>query len=232
MLRQPADAPPPSGTSATATPWSLRRVRSERMRRQAVAARLGRTRLGSIGPSPPAGAGGATEAVAAQCDLLVDRLAAQEAVTADVAAPSARSRAAAGRGRASATQLGGTAGYRSVNRPVAVVMGCHWLDRQSELAFVTRSLAGAAASRAARSPSWSRATRAEREADGVFDLQGMGGPERCGGRTMCRRTRRHCGRAHARRRRSAHPDEHRCSSSRAADDAPRAGLAPAAAGRR
>ena len=31
-----------------------------------------------------------------------------------------------------------------MRQPVAVVVASHWLDRQSELAFVTRSIAGAA----------------------------------------------------------------------------------------
>ena len=39
----------------------------------------------------------ATEAMATHCDLLVDRLTAQEAVTADVAAPSARRSRSCGR---------------------------------------------------------------------------------------------------------------------------------------
>jgi len=86
MLRQPADAPPPIGhvgdSDAVA---ALRRVRSEtdattrslRAWAGRVSGRADRRLLLTLAD--------ATEAMAAQCDLLSDRLAAQEAVTADVA---------------------------------------------------------------------------------------------------------------------------------------------------
>ncbi len=87
MLRQPADAPPPLehvGDSDLVA--SLRRVRSERdagttrpLRAWAgrVSGRSDRRLLLALAE--------ATEAMVAHCDLLGDRLAAQEAVTADVA---------------------------------------------------------------------------------------------------------------------------------------------------
>lgn len=55
----------------------------------------------------------------------------------------------------------------------AVVLGSHWLDRQSELAFVTRSVAGAA-TRYGPVPVLVRENPGRREADGAFDLEGMG----------------------------------------------------------
>ncbi len=54
-----------------------------------------------------------------------------------------------------------------------IVVGCHWRDRRSELAFVTRSLAGAA-SRCARVSVLAPGAVGSREPDGAFDLEGMG----------------------------------------------------------
>jgi hypothetical protein len=59
-----------------------------------------------------------------------------------------------------------------LSRPAAVIVGCHWLENRSELAFVTRSIAGAA----------SRCGPVVvlvpgdpgRRADGAFDLEGVG----------------------------------------------------------
>ena len=53
------------------------------------------------------------------------------------------------------------------------VVGCHWRERRSELAFVTRSLAGAA-SRCARVSVLAPGAAGSREPDGAFDLEGMG----------------------------------------------------------
>jgi hypothetical protein len=55
----------------------------------------------------------------------------------------------------------------------AVVLGSHWLDRQSELAFVTRSVAGAA-TRYGPVPVLVPGDPGQHEADGAFDLEGMG----------------------------------------------------------
>jgi hypothetical protein len=60
-----------------------------------------------------------------------------------------------------------------VNRPVAVVVGCHWRDADCELAFATRSLAGAA-SRLGPLAVLVPAAPQSVEADGLFDLCGMG----------------------------------------------------------
>lgn len=62
-----------------------------------------------------------------------------------------------------------------MSRPAAVVLGCHWLDRQSELAFVTRSIAGAA-SRCGEVAVLVPGVAGRREADGAFDLQAIGPP--------------------------------------------------------
>jgi hypothetical protein len=62
-----------------------------------------------------------------------------------------------------------------VSRPAAVVLGCHWLDRRSELAFVTRSIAGAA-SRCGEVAVLVPGVPGRREADGAFDLQAIGQP--------------------------------------------------------
>ncbi len=62
-----------------------------------------------------------------------------------------------------------------MNRPAAVVLGCHWLDRRSELAFVTRSIAGAA-SRCGEVAVLVPGVGGRREADGAFDLQAIGPP--------------------------------------------------------
>jgi hypothetical protein len=87
MLHQPADAPPPLGhVGNSGAVTSFRRVwsdsnagtgRSFRAWAGRVSGRSDRRLLLALAT--------ATEAVAAQCDLLVDRLTAQEAVTADVA---------------------------------------------------------------------------------------------------------------------------------------------------
>jgi hypothetical protein len=59
-----------------------------------------------------------------------------------------------------------------LNGPGAVVVGCHWLESRSELAFVTRSIAGAA-SRCGPVAVLVPGDSA-RLADGAFDLEGMG----------------------------------------------------------
>lgn len=60
-----------------------------------------------------------------------------------------------------------------MNRPAAVVLSCHWLDHRSELAFVTRSIAGAV-SRFGPVAVLVPMDPGQRQADGAFDLQGMG----------------------------------------------------------
>ncbi len=55
----------------------------------------------------------------------------------------------------------------------AVVLGSRWLDRRSELAFVTRSVAGAA-TRYGAVPVLVPGNPGGREADGAFDLEGIG----------------------------------------------------------
>jgi hypothetical protein len=60
-----------------------------------------------------------------------------------------------------------------VTRPVAVVVGCHWLERDCELAFATRSLAGAA-SRLGPVTILVPGDPELVEADGLFDLRGVG----------------------------------------------------------
>src|SRR5271156_1377300 len=87
MLRRPADAPPQHGpVSGTDPVMAFRRVWSDRntstkksLRSWAgrISGRTDRRLLVSLV--------GATEAIATRCDLLADRLAAQEAVTEDVA---------------------------------------------------------------------------------------------------------------------------------------------------
>jgi hypothetical protein len=86
MLRQPADAPPPLGpVSATDGVATLRRVLADRNAAPAslrawagrVSGRSDRRLLVALV--------GATEAIAGHCDQLAALLAAQEAVTADVA---------------------------------------------------------------------------------------------------------------------------------------------------
>ena len=57
--------------------------------------------------------------------------------------------------------------------PAAIVVGCRWLDRRSELAFVTRSIAGAA-SRCGLVVVLVPEDPERPEGDGAFDLQGMG----------------------------------------------------------
>ena len=61
-----------------------------------------------------------------------------------------------------------------MTEPGAVtVVGCHWRERRSELAFVARSLAGAA-SRCAHVSVLAPGAAGSREPDGAFDLEGMG----------------------------------------------------------
>jgi hypothetical protein len=62
-----------------------------------------------------------------------------------------------------------------VSNPAAVVVGCHWFDRQSELAFVTRSIAGAASRRYPVAVLVPQAAGREL-GDGAFDLQDIGLP--------------------------------------------------------
>jgi hypothetical protein len=59
-----------------------------------------------------------------------------------------------------------------LSRPVAVVVGCHWTQNRSELAFVARSIAGAAS----RCGPVAVLVPGDlgRRADGAFDLQGVG----------------------------------------------------------
>lgn len=60
-----------------------------------------------------------------------------------------------------------------MNRPVAIIIGRHWLEPRSELAFATRSLA-AAASRSGPVAVLVPGVPGQRTADGAFDLRGMG----------------------------------------------------------
>jgi hypothetical protein len=62
-----------------------------------------------------------------------------------------------------------------MNRPVAVVVGCHWREGDCELAFATRSLAGAA-SRLGPVTVLVPGDPQLVEADGLFDLSGVGVP--------------------------------------------------------
>ena len=59
-----------------------------------------------------------------------------------------------------------------MSRPASVVVGCHWLESRSELAFVARSIAGAA-SRCGPVAVLVPGVP-ERRADGAFDLEGLG----------------------------------------------------------
>jgi|SRR5580698_4331407 hypothetical protein len=87
MLHQPADSPPPAGHVGETSPlvrfrrvWSDRQNATNRsLRRWAgrITGRSDRRLLLALAS--------ATEAMAAHCDLLVDRLTTQEAVTADLA---------------------------------------------------------------------------------------------------------------------------------------------------
>jgi hypothetical protein len=63
-----------------------------------------------------------------------------------------------------------------VSNPAAVVVGCHWFDRGSEITFVTRSIAGAA-SRGNPVAVLVPQSSAPGLHDGAFDLQDMGSPE-------------------------------------------------------
>lgn len=60
-----------------------------------------------------------------------------------------------------------------MSQPGAVVVSCHWRDSQSELAFVIRSIAGAA-TRCLPVSVLVPGTLARSEPDGAFDLEGMG----------------------------------------------------------
>ncbi len=77
----------PSGASATAIRWiSLRRVLSDRTNGTGLSFRSWAGRVsGRADRRLLLALAGATDAVAVHCDLLVDRLTAHEAVTADVA---------------------------------------------------------------------------------------------------------------------------------------------------
>jgi len=91
MLRQPVEPPPPLGHVGDAAPvGSLRQSlqarrsgphRSLRLRTRAWLARV----TGRADRHLLSGVADATDAIAAHCDALSDRLAAQEALTADVA---------------------------------------------------------------------------------------------------------------------------------------------------
>ncbi len=61
-----------------------------------------------------------------------------------------------------------------MRRPPLVVVASHWHERRSELAFVTRSIAGAAS----RSGAVALLVPGDvdSEADGAFDLEGLGPP--------------------------------------------------------
>lgn len=96
MLRQPADAPPPIGRVGQTTPiQEFRRELAAQLHMRAT------RRLGSLKATTRSWAGrvsgradrrllftlaGAVDALCEHCDLLVDRLASQEALTADVVA--------------------------------------------------------------------------------------------------------------------------------------------------
>jgi hypothetical protein len=87
MLRRPADASPPLGpASGTEGVSTFRRVWSDK---NAGATRSIRAWAGRVSGRSDRhlllALAGATEALAVHCDLLVERLTAQEAVTADVA---------------------------------------------------------------------------------------------------------------------------------------------------
>jgi hypothetical protein len=86
MLRHPADAPPPlAGVSASEGVRSFRRVWSDRnaSTTQSLRAWAGRV-SGRSDRRLLVALAGATEATAAHCDQLADRINALEAVTADV----------------------------------------------------------------------------------------------------------------------------------------------------
>jgi hypothetical protein len=88
MLRQPADAPPPLGpVGGIGVVASFRRVWTGRTvaTRSSMRAWAGRI-SGRSDRRLLLAVAAATEAMAAHCDLLIDRVNAQEAVSADVAA--------------------------------------------------------------------------------------------------------------------------------------------------
>jgi hypothetical protein len=90
MLRQPADAPPPLGhvgddptVQSFRREWSTRRAGTALSLRSTVRSWAGRV-SGRSDRRLLLALASATDAVAAHCDLIVDRLTTQEAVTADV----------------------------------------------------------------------------------------------------------------------------------------------------
>jgi hypothetical protein len=86
MLRQPAEAAPPLEHVGTSTPLlSFRRLRSDRENRARRSLRGWVARIsGRSDRRLLLALVDATEAIATQLDLLVDRLASQEAMTADI----------------------------------------------------------------------------------------------------------------------------------------------------
>ncbi len=86
MLSRPADAPPPLGPVNAAEPVvTLRRVWSDRNASTKGSLRSWAGRIsGRADRRLLAALVGATDAIATHCDLIADRLAAQEAVTEDL----------------------------------------------------------------------------------------------------------------------------------------------------
>lgn len=87
MLSQPADAPPPlASVSSSEGVDAFRRVWSDRNNapRRSLRTLAGRV-SGRADRRLLLAVAGATDAIAARCDLVIDRLTAQGAVTADVA---------------------------------------------------------------------------------------------------------------------------------------------------
>jgi hypothetical protein len=88
MLRQPADAPPPVEHIGASAPvmlfrrvWSDGQIRTKRTLRGWAARITGRSDRRLL-----LALASATDATAAHCDILVDRITAQEVLTADLAA--------------------------------------------------------------------------------------------------------------------------------------------------
>ena len=175
MLRHPADAPPPAEHIGASEQVMLFRVsgqtgrsgsgRSLRGWAARISGRSDRRLLLALAS--------ATEAMAAYCDLLVDRITSQEALTADIAGAFGREIAQGGGGGALAAQPGRAEKHGFVNQLAAVVVGRRWLEPRSELAFATRSLAGAA-SRCGPVAVLVPGDLRQLEPDGAFDLQGLG----------------------------------------------------------
>jgi hypothetical protein len=86
MLLRPAEAPPAlEHTGASASMVTLRRIRSERQHGVPGSLRAWAARIsGRSDRRLLVALADATETLATQCDLLVDRVTSQEAVTADV----------------------------------------------------------------------------------------------------------------------------------------------------